>query len=329
MNLSKSEIVRTEKYILIAMSISVGYEIIQFFANSNLQSLLPFVNFLNHALINSSDLSSNRFQGFAREPAWLADQILLLYLPLSLSMILSEKSYGRLIILKKSTPIRTEYFHFFMAVFGIFLAASRVGFFGFFLLILAALFYSLKKPSPYLYKIYKFIFFISFIFMGFLFALNHPYSNLVINSAFNSDNFIIFANRSSFAPRLSLWLSALDVIKDNFITGIGINQFSFFYPHYLQDWALASPEVLAFLEMNDINSKQFFLKIFLDGGFVGFLIFSYFLFRHFTGSRGQSLRSNYLKTFILLSLIITSFEFDSYALPNFWFALSLCKLIKD
>ena len=329
MNLSKSEVYKTEKYILIGMSLSVAYAVIQWFTHTKAQNFLPIVTFLDHLMINADNLSSERFQGFAREPAWLADQLLLISLPLTLSMILSKRSYGRLMILNKVTPIRLEYLYFCIATLGILIAGSRTGFLGLFILILISLFYALGNNDRLSYKIFKTFFYIFWIFLGVVFLINSPYSYGVLKSAFASDNFIVFANQSSFAPRLSLWLSSIDVIKDNFISGIGINQFGNFYPSYVQDWALNSTEVLGFVELNDINSKQLFLKVFLEGGVIGFFIFVYFLSRHFVGFSSHRSRAKYLRVLIFFSLIIVSFESDTYALPNLWFALGFCKLIKD
>ena len=89
-------------------------------------------------------------------------------------------------------------------------------------------------------------------------------------------------NNYSSMTRLGSAFAAYNMFVDNLIAGVGIGQFTYAYSQYVPDWALASPEVQAFISGDidrRINAFNLFLRIGAEIGLFAFLIFCYFIFR--------------------------------------------------
>jgi hypothetical protein len=85
----------------------------------------------------------------------------------------------------------------------------------------------------------------------------------------------------STTVRLGSTLTSLNAIVDNFLVGIGLGQFSYYYSQYVPDIALASHEVQAFVAGNiehRASTFNLFTRVAVETGFINGMIFLSFVF---------------------------------------------------
>ena len=320
MNIDQSEKIHTEKIIIFSISISIYIAIVQFIIVNFIPDLIFIPNYINN-LVNGSDLiSESRFNGLSPEPAWLAGQIILFMLPLTLSMILSKETYGLISFFRYKSFIKIEYYYFLLSIIGVVISGSRTGIIGMIIIIFSALIFynkSLKESLNYI----KILSILLFIFLFIFLAFQNDYNFSLLNALDSSNSFEEFAGQSYFAPRASLAYASLDIFISHPFFGIGINQFALYYPDFIPDWALNEPEVVGWLSGNDVNPKNFILRLLSECGLFGFIIFFSFILSHFIKNKNLNTKYKILRTSIFFALLIFIFESDSFALPNIWFAL--------
>ncbi|NOQ68105.1 hypothetical protein GQ568_01535 [Patescibacteria group bacterium] len=129
---------------------------------------------------------------------------------------------------------------------------------------------------------------LSFIFTGFIFISSNKF-NQIINS--NS--------RSSFHSRLMIWNVAGEIIKDNFLFGIGPGTFQETYLSYAEkfdeqylEWAVPQPH-------------NIFLAFYLQTGLIGFIGFVLILIWFFFRRDAINCVSTTVKTIITVLMIYT------------------------
>lgn len=316
MNLSKSDYIFSEKIILLAISISVFFAIFQFLALSYFPSFLYSANLINNFFFGTNLISNDRFSGLSPEPAWLCGQLILLMIPLTLSRILSKESLGYIFSYRNRGIIKIEFLYFLIGIIGVIISGSRTGIFGLILIFLFSAFTLIKVNKLNL----TFIFFIPIVFTIILLSFFNSYNQAVINALSEYNSFVNFSNMANFAPRYSLFVASVDIFKENLFFGIGAGQFGFYYPKYVQEWALSSPEVLRWIDSDNANPKNFILRLCVEFGIFGTLIFLYFLFLHFN-KNCLDLRYKIMRSSIFAAVICYFFEGDSFALPYLWLSL--------
>jgi O-antigen ligase len=109
-----------------------------------------------------------------------------------------------------------------------------------------------------------------------IFGGNYEYYLSQISSIFDIEN------SYSTMTRLGIAYAAFNMFIDNWISGVGIGQFTYHFAKYVPDWALFSPEVQAYISgdiEHRINAFNLFLRVGSEMGFIAFFSFVYFIFK--------------------------------------------------
>lgn len=88
-------------------------------------------------------------------------------------------------------------------------------------------------------------------------------------------------NNYSSMTRLGTASAAYNMFIDNWITGVGIGQFTYSYSQYVPNWAITSPEVQVYISGNfgyRINAFNLFLRVGSEMGFIAFFLLAYFIY---------------------------------------------------
>lgn len=127
--------------------------------------------------------------------------------------------------------------------------------------------------------------------------------------------------RNSIASRLMVWQSSVEIIKDNFILGIGPADFQNKYLEYQENF---NP----YLEWAVPHSHNIFISTWLMSGFIGFIGFILILFSIFKKiPNNKSQISSVIALTILIYLLVHGFV-DNTIWKNdlsiiFWFLIAL------
>lgn len=318
MNTSYEELGRSELILLGAMSISVAVEILQFLAMTWFSWLSFIVDFINTVFVDVvPGMWFTRFHGLAYEPSWLASQLTLIMLPLTLSRIVAKESLGLLNI--GLFRVRLEWLFFLVSLLGIILSGSRTALFSTIIILLASALSGSNgvKKTLINFSVFGIILvliisssisnkYVGDTFFAILKNLNDPYELLMSVSA---------------APRISAWVSAWNIFLQHPIFGVGLGNSGIYYAYFVPEWALAYPEVQGWLSENGIiNPKNMLLKLAAETGMVGLIIFTVFVLSHFKG-KDNGMRYKILRNTGIIALIFNYFSLDTFALPTEWFLL--------
>ena len=327
MNLDRRELAISELVIMGAVTVSIGVEFLQLLADKFFTFLLPLVELINSLFVDVVGTWTERYHGLAYEPSWLADQLLLIALPLSLSRVLSGDSLGLVRMPLLGIRVRTEKFFLTMTMLGIFISGSRTAIFGALLiLILTAVVYIVKSKKR-LFTISNGINMILASAAGFIgigYALSNDYVLSAVVAIYSASTMVELVQWASFGTRASVWFTTFQVFLENPVVGVGLGGAELYYSEYVPDWILDSPEAQSWLGGGRANSKNIILRVLAETGVIGGLIFFSFVLLHFRG-RGN-VRHLYLKISTAVAVIVTSFQSDTFALPTLWFALGFLLL---
>ena len=139
-----------------------------------------------------------------------------------------------------------------------------------------------------------------------------------------------------FGARFTYWQTAFNMFEDYPLFGVGLGNYAFYFEDELPDRPLVTqPEVLRLVvpELGRnrlVTSKNFFLRVLAETGLVGAAAFLAF-FVAVAGCAlylwlGNPSNQKFWGTAGLLgiiSFIMVSFSFDSFAIPNLWVVFGL------
>ena len=181
-----------------------------------------------------------------------------------------------------------------ISTFTIFLALGRISVFVWVFDLAITLFYLTKNRYKFVNKKNSILFFLPlFLLIVFIFQKNIYFLRLMLVS---------FSDES-FTQRVWLVNQAINIIKNNFLLGVGINNFYYYLTPYLQ-----SSKIFFIQPVHNI-----YLLIFSETGLIGLLFFIYFCFKLF---KKILYKNKKIKPYILILLITTFFLgfFDHYLL---------------
>ena len=135
-------------------------------------------------------------------------------------------------------------------------------------------------------------------------------------------------------PRLAYVWSGMETFNQHPWTGVGLGAGGFYLYENLPDWAKTSvPEISNHLSpMNTAypNTKNLFVRIISETGFLGFAAFiTFFLFlfaEALAFQKKEGLTNRYLYVvgvFTMIALVIFCFTQDSFAMPNTWINMGM------
>jgi hypothetical protein len=318
MNLDKTELRKSETVIFLALSISIAVALLQFVADMLIPALRPLVMMLNYVLVDVSTAWSGRYHGLAYEPSWLGSQITVLMLPLLVSRWVTGETFSR----GRLGPVSFGYEAVLLgiAVTGVVLSGSRTALLST-VAILVVAFLSLghvallRKSLPKLIAIGALV---SVVAVG---SLSNAYVLSAVQGI-GSKDILELAERTSSAPRVSLWLNGLSDFQNHPVAGVGLGNSLVHYRDNVPAWALAYPEVQLWMADPSLhlNPKNMLVKLLAETGLGGFALFAVFVGLHFR-LRISDPRYIVLRNTAAVALLFNYFSLDTFALPTEWFLL--------
>ncbi len=178
----------------------------------------------------------------------------------------------------------------------VFLLSSRAGIISLFILISWQLVHKIFFSGKLIYKILT----VFLIFLMTFFVLKNKRIQLTINKIVTvekTDKLIVSKNS---AERIGLWAAGIDIVKDNFWTGIGSENFQHIFNN---TYVKYSNKDISFINKQNFNVHNQFLEEFVLYGIFGFLLLTaLFIYPIIISFK----RKNYL---FLSFLLITGFNF--------------------
>jgi O-antigen ligase len=298
-----------------------------------------------------------RVTGFAYEPSGLANQIVILYIPLLLSSVVTGYSAFK----TKTRHLSIELLLVAAGAVVLFLTTSRIGLIsGFAVLGVVALWIGWKLTgrwaqalvtnrgviqkrlglrAGWLHRILWILFILS-ILLGMIVLVilagridsrfarifETDYSDLLRSS----DPVYSIAQRLAYAERLGYWTVGLRVFSRYPILGVGVGNAGFFFGKDLPAYGYRLPELIHVLTgvAQFPNPKNLWIRLLAETGIVGFLTIMAWFFVLIATSvtlmrRGKGIlrMMGMASSLSLLAQFFEGFSLDSFALPQLWIML--------
>jgi len=283
-------------YAFIKLLIIPSYIIIIFaFVQMFFPKLWYFIYHFIHSGTAYSAENSRLYSTFT-EPSWFTSSLLLIAIPLSLSMIISNTFIvSRLII----------YFLFCSSFFLILFSTSRIGLLGIiFIIILASLYklYHYKRKLSILFYL-RIIFLLGIIISTLLFIFNLKSVKNQLNTLSN-----LQTNYSNLS-RLETAIVGINIFK-NYPYGVGLsNYYLYFESKYIPAVLPITPEINLYLSKNrKANAKNMYSRLLAETGFIGFMLYFGFLIFSYRNAIKAS-NKDFTKAFIFLSFFSLLFVY--------------------
>ena len=314
-----------------------------------------------HGAFSVRPLLENRVTGLAYEPSWLANLLVVLYLPFWLASVLKRSSVFPLLLKR----ISVEQLLLAWGLVVLFLSFSRVGLASA-LVVFSALFLALawkmskrwaaltmlrlRAGSRTSRRIVEYAARGAIIAVAIAFlvltawglAMGAARMNPRIARLFDT-NFIkvatqsehpalTLANRLAYAERVVYWEAGLKVFSMYPILGVGLGNTGFFFREVAHVYGYRLPEIIRILNgaPQFPNPKSLWIRLLSETGLIGFLVFLSWLSVMAAAAYKLYTRGTPLVSMVglagLLALIaqaIEGFSLDTFALPQLWITLGL------
>lgn len=302
------------------------------------------------------NLRKGRVSGFAFEPSWFADQLVVLWIPFVLGGLLS----GSRILGRKRLGVLAEILLVVIALVALAFTYSRGGvvslLFSVGLLLLILIISKRRQIVDWLIaaddagKLQKKRFMnialrVSGVIVG-LVGIFVGAGSIFTRSGYFSlvwERFWRLLVSGSIAQylasigadiRVALSLAGWEVFLRNPICGVGLGQSGFYLLDHLPSWtrerSALTAELFSQFSMQFPNPKNLWIRLLSETGLVGttfFIVFMVVMFAsamYMAGKRDRLMRHIGLGGVISwLAIIVEGFSLDSFALPTIWVALGL------
>src|SRR3990172_8284096 len=286
-----------------------------------------------------------RVPGFALEPSWLAGQLAVIYSPwlfgslltgyhLSrwrwLEFVLSVMTLGLLLVTFSRSGLLMVLVTSFLTL--ILFGRDKIKqlwiwFFKPFTHVFAEFSRSSRQIS--LRLLLLLLVFASIALAGKILSGNQYFSQIWQST---KDNLVDYVIDIYAGPRLAYVWSGLETFNQHPWTGVGVGAGGFYLYENLPDWSKTKiPEISNHLSPANSaypNTKNLFVRVISETGFLGFAAFASFLFcllaeaLAFQGKNGLHNRYSYVVgVFTMIALGIFCFTQDSFAMTNTWITL--------
>ena len=258
----------------------------------------PRLNAL-HRLISIRDLFRDRVTGMAYEPSWLADQLLLLYLPLLLASVLRDQTVFPL----RWRRLTVESVLLAWSAVVLFFTFSRVGYIAFGLMVGVVILANMgslarrlaarlapahlsrqrwvRRAGLFLGVLTLVVGAVGILLLAAWFSprlrdqLTTNYLEIIQQTRFP----VVYnvANHLEYAERLLYWVSAFLVFSRYPLLGIGLGNAGFLFPQVMPAFGTHLPEILYLLSPNTLtfaNPKSLWLRLLAETGILGFSAFA-------------------------------------------------------
>ncbi|MFV2044474.1 MAG: O-antigen ligase family protein [Anaerolineales bacterium] len=314
-----------------------------------------------HRMFSLRDMLPDRVTGLAFEPSWLADQLVILYIPLGLATVVRGYSvFGR-----KSSWRSLELVILVWASLILFLTFSRIGMLAFIslLLVLAVLIggklkhaivqrsaaserqMMLDNPWKGRLRLLQWPLILAMILGASVLAVFIASRiDVRIAKIFETDYASLLqgakhpllyslAARLAYAERLMYWIAGLRTFSLYPVLGVGLGNSGFFFLETVPYFGSYLPEVLAFTSpafAQFPNTKSLWVRLLAETGIIGFVLFAVWLSLLAATAWSLQKRDRGVRgvvalgaLFTLGALIVEGFSLDTFALPQLWIALGV------
>ena len=277
---------------------------------------------------------TNRVSGMAYEPAWLAGQLVTVYLPWLLASLLTRLRvtrfrwleitlFGLSVLLLLATFSRGGLLIAVTASILTILIAGRAE-----LLSLYGWFISgFQRGGNWILRVAIVMLAIAALVGAGLFLGQKGYITRLFDTQADSvEDFII---KNSAGARAAYTFGALGAYEQSPLTGVGLGASGLYIYDYLPDWAMTTvPEIARQLSPENHlypTPKNMYARLLAETGLFGFILYFAFLFSvlgdSLMGLQGRKLFVRYLGIaglFSLIAIALYNNTQDSFATPNIW-----------
>lgn len=330
-NRDEAEVKFTLRWMLVGFGVELAW--------SGLQAVTFYTGLLNKEMVTHWQLAfsmrelvrTNRISGLAYEPAWLAGQIVTMYLPILFAALLTKT--------RLTSALWLESVLLALSILLLLATYSRggiligVGVSGLVFLLAgrdylraAWAWYFSGFRRGWLLRVGLLVLVMGVIAgtVAFLGQKNY-FRRLWETSADSLSEYLVDINvggRSAYAT------GALAAFKEHPISGVGLGASGFWIYDNLPDWTLTTvPEIAKQLNPESKlfpNPKNLYVRLLAETGLVGFVFFAIFLFSVLADSLTLYRRGSFLRflgiagLFAWLAIALYNVTQDSLATPNIW-----------
>ncbi len=294
-------------------------------------------------LVSQRPLMYQRVSGFAYEPAWLGDSLVILYFAWLVTSIITGFRISRYkwlepvlaaasFVLLLTTLSRSGLINLIVTGGIVFIFAGfgqiKKGFAWF-----MAPFRNSGQGSKWL-RFGIVLGILVFILGGFWFLDNSIFSTLWDQGLKSGLLDYLLANR--LGSRLAYSYSGLRVFSRHPWTGVGLGASGFYMFDYYPDWAFTIPARELANQFGERfrlfpNPKNMYVRLLAETGIVGFWLYMSVLFSMFGSLYGRLKKGDFISRVIgtaglfgWIAVILSNFAQDSFALPFAWVILGMC-----
>jgi hypothetical protein len=345
MNRSEEDLQRSLKWLYAGLAITIAWSLVQAVAVNT--DLLPrsFVNDIQ-LLFSERGVQPRRVTGFAYEPAWLADQMLIFYMPWL---------YAAIITRRPLTAYKWLEALLFALAFAVLLFTySRSGLLGGLITIglvtaivgrkyLAQLLQWFTRPfsqsdnnhPPGIGRAVRVgilaIILVAVLGAGSFLGQYEYFANLW--EAREAQNFTNYLIENNVAQRVAYAEAGYEVFEKFPLSGAGLGGSGLYLFAFFPEWAMNLPEVARQLSPDSQiipNVKNLYVRLLAETGLPGFWFFLTFMFSFLGIIRRQYISSNPTLQFVAiaglflwLGLFIRNLTQDSLTFPIMWVSLGI------
>lgn len=317
----------------------------------------PALNEL-HRLLSVRDLFWDRVTGLAFEPSWFGNQMVVLYLPLTVgSLVCARSAFG-----DRRSSLLVEAG---LTVFGVamlLLSRSRISIASFVLISFALLAYGswrgagwvLRRVSGQRSGGSRFVARLAIAAVGLVVLVvgllavarraieSDPRTERIlatprqiesIRREHPYESIYAVANRGAFAERLVYWTAGIWPFERYPVLGVGLGNAGFFFEDGLPAFGHQLVEIRQLLDAanpNFPNPKSLWIRLLAETGLVGFASFMVWLIVLTTsglllvkGGRGIDRAIGAAGLLAILAQTVEGFSLDTFALPQLWLMMGL------
>jgi O-antigen ligase len=302
-----------------------------------------------HRLFVSRDMSDRRVTGWAYEPSWLADQLLLVYLPLTAASVLR----GFSAFTRRKTRISPELGLLVACLFIFFMTQSRIGLLALLLLTTTLGLWGtwhlagrwaaglrggvdsawlVRRRQAGIWLAALFVLGAAALGVVFLASRYDPRLGRLFGAEFvqavrDGESAYSLANRLAYAERVMYWVSAFRTFALLPWLGSGLGNSGFTFLKVLPAYGYALPELIRVVNgaPGFPNAKNLWIRLLAETGIVGFLFFAAWLvlvggaaLSLIRTSAGVRACIGLAALLALGALAVEGFSLDTFALPQLW-----------
>jgi O-antigen ligase len=305
-----------------------------------------------HHLFSFRDLIYNRVVGWAYEPSWLGNQLVIFFIPLLLGSVLTRFS----VFSTKRTFISVELALLTWSLAILALTQSRISYLSLFfvvsLLVVALIWRLICKlinqavfRSGMLVKTMRIgimgtvIIGLAASLLGLLAIISRVDKRMgrlasivdqipVFRALYLDEAIYEAANRLAFAERIIYWETSLQIFEQHPVFGVGLGNNGFYFKDYMPTYGYSLEEMRHVVdsETNLLpNPKNLWIRLLSETGIVGFSVFIVWLL--LTGLKAFNLSKRVEHIYVMVGVsgliglaaqVVEGFSLDTFALPQFW-----------